>query len=362
MTEIRNTSCISIPQILVIGIGGGGNNALDRMINSNVENVTFAGINTDLQVLESCQAEIKLQIGQKITNGFGAGSDPSIGKAAAAENEEELIELVKDFDMVILTCGMGGGTGTGATPFLAKLCKDNGILTVAVVTTPFTFESAPRTAASQTGIEELKKNVDTLLVIPNDKLLTLTDKPFFLQDAFAMADTVLKYTIEGITNIIFNRGIVNLDFNDLKTTLLNKGIGHLGIGTTTADGSILEALKQAINSPLLDTSIAGATNILINSSGNINLTELDEAISHVRDLAGNNVNVIWGTVAADNFDMDKIVVTLIATGMQEKSPTSSLRISPPKQVGMLHSNTAFAMPKNKNMEITIPTFLQSHMK
>lgn len=303
-----------------------------------------------------------MQIGKKLTNGYGAGTDPSIGKSAAAESEEELTALVKDFDMIILTCGMGGGTGTGATPFLAKLCKDAGILTVAVVTTPFTFESMPRTTASQAGIEELKQCVDTLLVIPNDKLLTLTDKPFFLQDAFSMADTVLKYTIEGITNIIFNRGLVNLDFNDLRTTLLNKGVGHLGIGTTTSDGSILEALNQAIHSPLLETTISGASNILINSSGNINITELNEAISHVRELAGNNVNIIWGTVAPDDFDPEKIVVTLIATGMNENHSAQKITIPPLKQP-MLHqdySRLKLITPTKTTLDI--PTFLQTHMK
>ena len=291
MIEIKDTTLKNIPKIYVIGIGGGGNNALNRMISSNVANVQFIAINTDQQVLETCKAEKKLSIGQRLTNGFGAGADPAVGEAAAVENEDEILELIKDGDMVILTCGMGGGTGTGATPVIARLCKESSILTVAVVTTPFSFESLPRVNASKSGIAELEKYADTLLVIPNDKLLGLSDKPFFLKNAFETADTVLKYTIEGITNIIFNQGDINLDFNDLRTTLLNKGIGHLGIGSVNSDGSVQDAVEQAINSPLLDTNISGATNILFNSSGEINLQELAPAISYLRELAGENVNL-----------------------------------------------------------------------
>ncbi len=321
MIEIKDATLKNIPKIYVIGIGGGGNNALNRMISSNVANVQFIAINTDQQVLETCKAEKKLSIGQRLTNGFGAGADPAIGEAAAVENEDEIQELIKDGDMVILTCGMGGGTGTGATPVIARLCKESSILTVAVVTTPFSFESLPRVNASKSGIAELEKYADTLLVIPNDKLLGLSDKPFFLKNAFETADTVLKYTIEGITNIIFNQGDINLDFNDLRTTLLNKGIGHLGIGSVNSDGSVQDAVEQAINSPLLDTNISGATNILFNSSGEINLQELAPAISYLRELAGENVNLIWGTVEPDNFDTDKIVITIIATGMNQNNQT-----------------------------------------
>lgn len=327
MIEIKDTTLKNIPKIYVIGIGGGGNNALNRMISSNVANVQFIAINTDQQVLETCKAEKKLSIGQRLTNGFGAGADPAVGEAAAVENEDEILELIKDGDMVILTCGMGGGTGTGATPVIARLCKESSILTVAVVTTPFSFESLPRVNASKSGIAELEKYADTLLVIPNDKLLGLSDKPFFLKNAFETADTVLKYTIEGITNIIFNQGDINLDFNDLRTTLLNKGIGHLGIGSVNSDGSVQDAVEQAINSPLLDTNISGATNILFNSSGEINLQELAPAISYLRELAGENVNLIWGTVEPDNFDTDKIVITIIATGMNQNNQTIDNRTS-----------------------------------
>ena len=264
--------------------------------------------------------------------GVGAGANPQIGESAAIENEEEIKSLISEADMCIITCGMGGGTGTGAAPVIAKYCKEAGILTVGIVTTPFFFENTPRTAAAQGGIEKLKSNVDTLLIIPNDKLLGLSEKPLLVEDAFEIADSVLKYTIEGITNIIQNRGSVNLDFNDLRTTLLDKGIGHLGIGKVNVDCSILEAVKQAVNSPLLDTTIEGAENILINTSGKVDIMALSSAINYIRELAGDKVNIIWGTVTEDNFDTDKIVVTLIATGMS-KNRTSIPRSRPlPKAI------------------------------
>lgn len=317
MLEIKASEYADMPKILIIGIGGGGNNALDRMIRANIAGVNYIAINTDAQVLNSCLADTRIQIGKKLTKGYGAGAAPEIGEAAAIESEEELRAAMEGADLCILTCGMGGGTGTGAIPIIAKYCKEMGALTVAVVTTPFSFESMPRLVAAESGVKKLKENVDTLLVIPNDKLIHLSDKPLLLDDAFVMADSVLRYTIEGITNIIYNRGVVNLDFNDLRTTLENKGIGHLGIGTVSADTSIVEAVKQAINSPLLNVSIAGATNLLINTCGKVNIVTLNEAISYVREMAGERVNIIWGTVSAEEFDEEKIVVTLIATGMPE---------------------------------------------
>jgi len=317
MLEIMNNALANVPKILVIGVGGGGNNAIDRMIESKLTGVNYLSVNTDAQVLMDCKAEEKLQIGKKLTRGFGAGADPQVGEAAAIESEEDIRNMVKEADMCIITCGMGGGTGTGATPVIAKCCKDAGILTIAVVTTPFTFENTPRIAAAKNGIDKLKNNVDTLLVIQNDKLIGISNKPLLLEDAFERADSVLKYTIEGITNIIRNKGMVNLDFNDLRTTLLNKGIGHLGIGTTNIEGSILDAVKQAINSPLLDTTIEGAENLLINTSGKVNINSLNEAIGYVRELAGSKVNIIWGTVTDANMEEDQVVVTLIATGMPD---------------------------------------------
>ena len=364
MIEIKEKDIVEGPRILVIGIGGGGNNALDRMIASNLSNVNYVAVNTDNQVLDSCKADIRIQIGKKLTKGYGAGANPEIGETAALENEEDIKAVVNGADMCIITCGMGGGTGTGAAPIIAKYCKDVGILTVGVVTTPFSFENTPRIAAAQQGIEKLKANVDTLLVIPNDKLIGLSDKPLLLEEAFEVADSVLKYTIEGITNIIYNKGTVNLDFNDLRTTLTNKGIGHLGIGTVDLDCSVLEAVKQAVNSPLLETTIQGAENLLINTSGKVNIMALNEAISYVRELAGDKVNIIWGTVAADNYDTEKIIVTLIATGMADKGKVEkrianekNLREVPRLPEGELRTPTYKRPVPKKEIEIKIPPFL-----
>lgn len=356
MLEILTEKDNNVPKILVMGVGGGGNNAIERMVQSNLAGVSFAAVNTDSQVLEDNSADYKIQIGKKLTKGYGTGSDPSMGEAAACENEEEIKQLIANYDMVILTCGMGGGTGTGATPILAKYCKEADILTIGLVTLPFSFESTPRIAAANTGVEKLKPNVDTLLVIPNDKLLKISEKPLLLDDAFVIADSVLRYTIEGITNIVFNKGTINLDFNDLKTTLLNKGMGHLGIGTVSGEKTIIDAVKQAVNSPLLDTSIAGAQNLLINTSGRVNILALNEAVEYVRELAGSKVNIIWGTVTNPDADKDEIVVTIIATGMPDSAKTETAQsdmTQPPRLKPVEHP---------KFIDINIPTFLSGYSR
>lgn len=375
MLEIVDRDKNICPKILVIGVGGGGNNAVDRMIDAGLSGVTFAAINTDQAVLQNSKAEIKLQIGEKILKGYGAGADPSLGEAAAIENEDNIKEIISEMDMVIITCGMGGGTGTGATPFIAKCCKDAGVLTIGVVTLPFTFENKPRMVAAESGITKLKENVDTLLVIPNDKLLNITDRQLKLEDAFVLADSVLKYSIEGITNIVYNLGAVNIDFNDLRTTLTNKGIGHLGIGTVDADVSILEAVKQAVNSPLLDTSIAGAEMILLNTSGNVTLLALNEAASYLRELAGENVNIIWGTVSEKDNIADNITVTLIATGMPEKAKKLEMNVQRDwnnKKNNSQVSNSKSSISENikntqfdkklhrERKEVEIPIFLRNY--
>ena len=364
MIEIQSNNPQTGPKILVIGVGGGGNNALDRMIDSNMTGVDYAAVNTDIQVLDSCKALTKIQIGLKLTKGFGAGADSDIGEAAAIESEEEIKNLIQGYDLCIITCGMGGGTGTGAAPIIAQYCKELDILTVGVVTTPFTVENTPRIAIAERGVEKMKANVDTLLCIPNDKLISLSDKPLLLEDAFVIADSVLKYTIEGITNIIYNKGIINLDFNDLRTTISNKGTGHLGIGIVDADKSVLEATKQAINSPLLDTSIQGATNLLINTCGKVSISSLNEAISYVKEQAGNKVNIIWGTVTGTEYDSEKIVVTLIATGMSE-APTINKGTEMSSSIRPLTPVTEFKT-KNpapaKEIELRIPPFLTESYK
>lgn len=335
MIEIIQNPHLHLPNILVIGIGGAGGNAVSRMYSHHTsENfphaIQYAVINTDLQVLSATPVPTSLQIGSKLTQGFGAGADAAIGEAAALESADEISELISNTNMVILTCGLGGGTGSGAIPVVADLCKEKGILTVAVVTTPFTFESRPRTVTAQSSLEKLKNNVDTLLVIPNDKLLslpgTMKGKSFCLEDAFNIADGVLKDTVFSITNIIYNCGMINLDFNDLCSVLRNKGQGHIGIGYSDESTPLTEALQQAIQSPLLDTSISGATNILLNTSGRVDLSELSEAVEQLRHLAGESVNIIWGTVANNDAESDQVVITLIATGMDLSLPKSATQI------------------------------------
>jgi cell division protein FtsZ len=361
MLEILESKSENVPKIIIIGVGGAGNNAIDRMTDEKVAGVDFAAVNTDEQVLNGCLAEFKIQIGAKLTNGFGAGADPAIGEAAAAESEEEIKKIIQNYNMAIITCGMGGGTGTGAAPVVAGYCKEMGILTVGVITTPFSFESIPRITAAKAGVENMEKNVDTLLVIPNDKLIGLSDKPLMLDDAFSIADSVLKYTIEGITNIIYNKGVINLDFNDLKTTLINKGKGHLGIGTVSADEPIINAVKQAVDSQLLDTSIAGAANLLINTCGRIDINGLNEAISYVREIAGANVNIIWGTVTGADYDEGKNVVTIIATGMSEEKRELPKEKKPdikPLSDSEINAHLQVKAPK----EIVMPTFLMNRKR
>lgn len=325
MIELVSVNNAGNAKILVIGIGGGGNNAVNRMIEAGLQGVTFAAINTDAAVLDNSKADMVIRIGGKLLNGYGAGADPEKGEAAALESEEEIKALIKGYNMAIITCGMGGGTGTGAAPIIAKYCKSEGILTLAVVTKPFSFENRQRTVTAEAGIEKLKSCVDTLLVIPNDKLLSLGDRQIKLQDAFVLCDSVLRYTIEGVTNIVFHMGEINVDFNDLRTTMLDKGIGHIGIGTVEADGSILDAVNQAVNSPLLDTCIEGARNLLINTSGNITLLALNEAINHIKELAGEDTTIIWGTVNSSETSDDKLVVTIIATGMPDSDKSRKPR-------------------------------------
>lgn len=353
MIELSKNNPEYSPSILVIGIGGGGNNAIDRMIEAQVERVTFAAVNTDLAVLNNSLAPYKIPIGDKLLKGYGAGSDPCVGEAAAQESEDRIKEFVANYDMVITTCGMGGGTGTGAIPVISKIAKDMNILTVAVVTMPFTFENTPRMAAALNGIEKLKENVDTLLIIYNDKLLGLSDKPLMLDDAFRIADSVLLHTIESITNIVFNRGIVNIDFNDVCTTLREKGIGHVGIGTVSGNGSILDAVKQAVNSPLLNINISGAKNLIINTSGAVDIASLNDAIEYVKEISGSSVNIIWGTVKGTGQSDEDIVVTVIATGMPEthNAPVKEKPALPKYKV---------TKSAHRNVSIEIPPFLREY--
>ena len=282
---IQNESNLSA-KIIVIGVGGAGNNAVNRMIDESITGVEFIGINTDSQALQLCKAPTAIQIGEKLTKGLGAGAQPEIGEKAAEENVEELTQAMKGADMVFVTCGMGGGTGTGAAPVVAKIAKQMGILTVGVVTKPFRFEARTRMTNAEAGIEKLKESVDTLIVIPNDKLLEIVDRRTTMPEALKKADEVLQQEVQGITDLINVPGLINLDFADVKTVMVDKGIAHIGIGAATGDDKAIEAVKQAVASPLLETTIEGASHVIINISGDIGLVEANDAASYIQELAG----------------------------------------------------------------------------
>jgi len=306
-------------KILVIGVGGAGNNAVNRMIDENIQGVELVGINTDKQALSSCKAATKVQIGEKLTKGLGAGAKPEIGQQAIEENREEITELVKDADMVFVTCGMGGGTGTGAAPVVAEITKSMGILTVGVVTKPFMFEGRPRMNNATTGIERLKENVDTLIIIPNDKLLQICDKKTSIPAALKKADEVLQQGVQGITDLIYKPGLINLDFADVQTVMRDKGIAHIGIGVADSDGDdrAIQAVKSAMESPLLETTVSGATDIIVNFSGDVGIQEVYDAISYLTEVAGDGANIIFGNVESDIPD-EQISITIIATGIRGK--------------------------------------------
>lgn len=306
-------------KLYVIGCGGCGNNAVNRMIGSGMQGVTFISVNTDAQALASSKAEKIIQIGEKLTRGLGAGADPEIGKKAAEESVEEITEAIKDADMCFITAGMGGGTGTGSAAIIAKIAKQLGILTVGVVTKPFSFEGKQRAKNAEIGIEQLKKEVDTLLVIPNDKLLSLIDKKTTMKEAFTIADEVLRQGVQGISDLIYFPGEINLDFADVKRIMKDRGIAHLGVGAATGENRAVEAAKAAIHSPLLDTGIDGATGILINITGGntLGLLEANEAMELIREEGHPDAEIIFGTTINDKIE-DEIIVTVIATGFEKK--------------------------------------------
>ena len=287
------------------------------MVDTDVVGVEFIGINTDRQALQLCKAPTAIQIGEKLTKGLGAGAQPEIGQKAAEESEEELASAMKGADMVFVTCGMGGGTGTGAAPIIARIAKDMGILTVGVVTKPFRFEGKVRMTNAVNGIDNLKESVDTLIVIPNDKLLEIVDRRTTMPEALKKADEVLQQAVQGITDLINVPSLINRDFADVQTVMIDKGIAHIGIGSAKGDDKALEAVKQAVSSPLLETSIEGATHVIINVSGDIGLIEANEAASYVQELAGENANIIFGARFDENVQ-DECTITVIATGLEEK--------------------------------------------
>ncbi len=316
MLEIKTNDAESAAKIIVVGVGGAGNNAVNRMVDENITGVEFIGINTDKQALQLCKAPKLLQIGEKLTKGLGAGAKPEIGEKAAEESSEEISAALKGADMVFVTCGMGGGTGTGAAPVVAKLAKDMGILTVGVVTKPFRFEAKARMVNAISGIERIKDNVDTLIVIPNDKLLEIVDRRTTMPDALKKADEVLQQAVQGITDLINVPAVINLDFADVQTVMKDKGIAHIGIGEGKGDDKASEAVKMAVESPLLETTISGATHVIINVSGDITLADASDAASYVQELAGDDVNIIFGAMY-DAGKTDSCTVTVIATGLED---------------------------------------------
>ena len=323
LLEIMTNETEAAARIIVIGVGGAGNNAVNRMVEEQIGGVEFIGVNTDKQALKLCKAPTAIQIGEKLTKGLGAGAKPEIGEKAAEESIEELKEAIQGADMVFVTCGMGGGTGTGATPVLARAAKEMGILTVGVVTKPFRFEAKQRMNNALAGIEKLKASVDTLIVIPNDKLLEIVDRRTTMPEALKKADEVLQQAVQGITDLINLPALINLDFADVQTVMTDKGIAHIGIGTARGDDKALEAVKQAITSPLLETTIAGASHVIINVSGDISLIDANEAASYVQEQVGEDANVIFGAMY-DSTNSDEVSITVIATGLQDNANKSVL--------------------------------------
>ena len=377
MLEIKPNENEAAAKILVIGVGGAGNNAVNRMVDENILGVEFIGVNTDRQALQLCKAPQLIQIGEKLTKGLGAGAKPEIGAKAAEESTDELTELMKGADMVFVTCGMGGCTGTGAAPVVAGIAKELGCLTVGVVTKPFRFEAKQRMNNAIQGIERLKQNVDTLIVIPNDKLLEIVDRRTSMPEALKKADEVLQQGVQGITDLINFPGLINLDFADISTVMKDKGIAHIGIGEGHGEDKAIDAVKQAITSPLLETTIEGATDIIINISGDISLIEANEAATYVEELAGDSANIIFGAMYDDS-KSDAATITVIATGLEEQaapaekpapvktSPRTtgrsgqqgqtSVRVGTPVPPSFVSNNNSSAPVNNSNIQI--PSFLQ----
>lgn len=368
------TNLDSLATIKVIGVGGGGNNAVNRMIEHGVQGVEFVAVNTDAQALNLSRAEIRMQIGGKLTRGLGAGANPEVGKKAAEESKELIEEALKGSDMVFVTAGMGGGTGTGAAPVIAQVAKDLGALTVGVVTRPFTFEGRKRATQAAQGIAALKENVDTLIVIPNDRLLEIVDRNTPMLEAFREADNVLRQGVQGISDLIAVPGLINLDFADVKTIMSSKGSALMGIGVATGENRAAEAAKKAISSPLLETSIDGAQGVLMNITGGVNLSlyEVQEAAEIVATASDAEVNMIFGSVINEDLK-DEIVVTVIATGfddsitLQQKpllrnnlkggqTPSPSTTREPKREETVIETPRVTAVAQD---DLDIPAFLRN---
>ena len=350
--------------IKVIGVGGAGNNAVNRMIEAEIKGVDFIAVNTDRQALQISKAKTKIQIGEKITRGLGAGANPDIGAQAAEESKSEVAEVLRGADMVFVTAGMGGGTGTGAAPIVAQAAKEMGILTIGVVTKPFTFEGKKRLSQAERGIESLKGKVDTLVVIPNDKLLQIVDRKTSIVEAFKMADDVLRQGVQGISDLIAIPGLVNLDFADVKTIMLNQGMAHMGVGRASGENRAEDAAKEAIQSPLLETSIEGAKGVIINITGSsdLGLHEVNTAAELVQRSVDPEANIIFGTVTDESMG-DEIQITVIATGFEKNEPISSIGVDNmvsknwEKKITSIPSSSESSASQN---DLDIPAFLRKN--
>ena len=351
--------------IKVIGVGGAGNNAVNRMIDAGIKNVEFISVNTDRQALQLSKASTKIQIGEKLTKGLGAGANPDIGAQAAEESKAEVAEALRGADMVFVTSGMGGGTGTGAAPIVAATAKEMGILTIGVVTKPFTFEGKKRLAQAERGIENLKGKVDTLVVIPNDKLLQVIDRKTSIVEAFRMADDVLRQGVQGISDLISVPGLINLDFADVKTIMLDRGMAHMGIGVASGENRAEDAAKQAIQSPLLETSIEGARGVIINITGGseVGLHEANTAAELIQRSADPEANIIFGSVTDDSMG-DEIRITVIATGFEDDDEREQKANDIVNKAWERKMNTIAGSNDRTSStgELDIPTFLRKNNK
>lgn len=335
-------------KIKVIGVGGGGNNAINRMISAGLKGVEFMSVNTDAQALQLSQTEIKIQIGAKLTKGLGAGANPEVGQKAAEESRDEIIKYIKGADMVFVTAGMGGGTGTGAAPLVAEVAKEIGALTVGVVTKPFTFEGRKRMSQAEAGIQNLKAKVDTLITIPNDRLLQVIDKHTSIVEAFRIADDVLRQGVQGISDLIAVPGLINLDFADVKTIMKDTGSALMGIGVATGESRAAEAAKMSISSPLLETSIEGARGVLLNITGgaSLGLFEVNEAAEIIAQASDPEANIIFGAVIDERLE-DEVRVTVIATGFEHRGVKKE-NVKPEMEMKSFSGND----------ELDIPAFLR----
>ncbi|OLR64108.1 cell division protein FtsZ [Peptoniphilus porci] len=350
-------------KIKVVGVGGGGNNAVNRMINAGVKGVEFLAFNTDKQALKSSLAENKIQLGEKITKGLGAGANPEVGEQAAEESIDEIREALEGADMVFITAGMGGGTGTGAAPVIADVAKELGLLTVGVVTKPFTFEGKKRAKSAELGINSLKGKVDTLVIIPNDRLLSVADKKTSFSQAFEMADDILKQGIQGISDLISVPNLINLDFADVKTIMYDKGVAHMGIGRASGDDRATEAAKLAINSPLLETSIEGAKSVLLNitAGSDLGIFEVNEAADLIRDCVSEDANIIFGA-GIDETLKDEVKITVIATEFDKYKDEKKDKKESKTEVSGKSPLESLEDTEEDSGELKIPSFLRINRK